>query len=387
MTSVPAHGPIAAALATHAAASARAFEERAQTVGASEIGRCARQVFYAKSEGDSDFGAPRNPDYVDGWGAKTRGTVFEKHFWVPALRARYGDRLLFAGSAQETFVKGFLSGTPDGLITAFERDGLAHLGVPDIGGDGSLLLECKTVDPRIKIDGPKPEHAYQVQVGLGLIHESTSHRPECGLISYVDASHWDEVYEFPIKRDPKIFENAQRRALRILTAACPEALPPEGWIAGGKECARCPFSNACFAAEARVPSAANKPSRALVADVVALAREAKRREAALDAATAALREVQHAIKENMRAEGVRRVAAAGVSVIWSAIKGRPAYDMPAIRAAAAAAGIDLAEFETTGAPTDRLVIIVSIIPTRDLSEERKTNRDSEKERGIDHVKE
>ena len=89
----------------------------------------------------------------------------------------------------------------------------------------------------------------------------------------------------------------------------------------------------------------------------------------------------------MRAEGVRRVAADGVSVIWSAIKGRPAYDMPAIRAAAAAAGIDLAEFETTGAPTDRLVIIVSIIPTRDLSEERKTNRDSEKERGIDHVKE
>jgi hypothetical protein len=101
MMSTTAHssGPIGTALAAHAAAGARAFEGRAQVVGASEIGLCARQVFYAKNEDDSDFGAPRNPDYVDGWGAKTRGTIFEEHFWVPALRARYDDRLLFTGSA------------------------------------------------------------------------------------------------------------------------------------------------------------------------------------------------------------------------------------------------------------------------------------------------
>jgi hypothetical protein len=48
-----------------------------------------------------------------------------------------------------------------------------------------------------------------------------------------------------------------------------------------------------------------------------------------------------------------------VSVLWSAVKGRPSYDVPAIREAAAAAGIDLTKFERTGEPSDRLVIQVT----------------------------
>ena len=108
-----------------------------------------------------------------------------------------------------------------------------------------------------------------------------------------------------------------------------------------------------------MPTGAVAPTPDLAAKIVKLAREAKRREVALDAATTALREVQHAIKENMRAEGVHRVATDGVSVTWSAVKGRPAYDMPAIRAAATAAGINIAQFETIGAPTDRLVIQIA----------------------------
>jgi len=55
---------------------------------------------------------------------------------------------------------------------------------------------------------------------------------------------------------------------------------------------------------------------------------------------------------------VRRVASDGVSVVWSPIKGRPSYDMPAIRKAAAQVGIDLAQFETTGDPSDRLTITI-----------------------------
>lgn len=352
-------GPITMALTEYALTLERPFEARGQTVGASEIGRCSRQVYYSKHEGDPDFGAPRNADYVDGWGAKKRGAIFENHFWVPALRARYGERLLFAGDAQQTFIKAFLSGTPDGLVVEFERDGLAHLGVPDIAGDGSLLVECKTIDPRIKVDKPKPEHVFQVQVGLGLVHELTPHRPEYALISYVDASHWDEVYEFPIKRDPEIFANAQRRALKILTATFAEALAPEGWISGGKECDSCPFSNACFAAESAVPRTAHEPSPALTTEIVALAHKAKHCEAGVDAWTSALHTAQHEIKKTMRAAGVRRIAADGVSVVWSAVKGRPAYDMVGIRATATAAGIDITKFETVGAPTDRLVIQIA----------------------------
>jgi hypothetical protein len=50
------------------------------------------------------------------------------------------------------------------------------------------------------------------------------------------------------------------------------------------------------------------------------------------------------------------------------VKGRPAFDMVKIRAAATAAGINIAEFETVGAATDRLAIqVTGTIPPRDLS--------------------
>ena len=228
---------IAPALAAYARASNRTFEARVQTIGASEIGACLRRNFFIKAEG-SDFGTARDPDFTEGWGAPTRGTVFERAFWEPALRAQFGDRLLFAGGQQETLALGFLSGTPDGLIVGLDSDVLAPLGVPDLGGDGSLLLEAKTVDPRTRPDGlPKNAHVYQVQVGLGLVHALTRHRPEFGLVGYTDASYWDLTYEFPIRRDPTVFAVAQSRARQILAARSAAALAPEGRVTAGESVA------------------------------------------------------------------------------------------------------------------------------------------------------
>jgi hypothetical protein len=345
------------ALDAYVSASERTFAGRENTVGASDVGQCARKVFYAKHEGDPDFGAPRNTDFVHGWGARQRGTTFESAFWVPALRARFGERLLLAGEQQETFALGFLSGTPDGLVTALESDVLALLGVPNIGGDASLVVECKTIDPRAKLDGPKPEHAFQAQVQLGLIHALTRHRPEHALLSYADASFWDLVYEFPILRDPAVFETAQRRAADVLTARSADELKPEGWIAGGRECELCPYSCACGGERARVPQQASEPPDAqFVAEIADLARETKRREIASAAGIAAHRKAQHEIKERLRARGFRHVVGDGVSVTWASVKGRQRFDHKAIREAATAAGIDVTKFETVGEPTDRLVI-------------------------------
>jgi hypothetical protein len=242
---------IALALAGYARFEVRRdFVARSQTIGASEIGRCARQLFYLKNEGDPVHGACRNPDFVEGWGNPVRGTVFEESFWTPALSAAYGDRLRFAGKDQETFVKGFLSATPDGLLIDLADDALAPLGVASLGGDRSLVVECKSVHPNTRLTEPKLAHVYQVQVGLGLIRELTEHRPEYALISYTNASDWSETREFVVERDPAIFDVAQRRALQILTAMFAEALPPEGLTSGGRECEWCPYSNACLSAEA-----------------------------------------------------------------------------------------------------------------------------------------
>jgi hypothetical protein len=364
-------GPIGATLAAYALAGERVFEARGQTVGGSEVGQCARKIFYLKHEG-SEFGSPRDPGFTDSWGARLRGSTFETAIFVPAMRAKFGDHLLFAGDAQQTLTLGFLSATPDALIVGLEHNALVPLGVADIGGDGSIIVEVKTIDPRAKLDGPKPEHAFQVQVQLGLIRALTNHQPEYAVITYTDASFWDLTREFAVRFDPQVFEAAQQRATKIMTARFSSELLPEGWIAGGRECERCPFTRACGITRAAVPTGAVAPPKPAT-KIIAMARRAKRREAALDAATAALRKVQHEIKETMRAAGVHRVAADGVSVIWSAVKGRPSYDMSAIRTAAAAAGIDINQFETVGAATDRLVIQIAgnPIPACDLNRESK----------------
>jgi hypothetical protein len=358
---------IAEALADYAKATARHFLGRENTVGASEVGQCARKIYLAKNVGDPVYGAACDEDYADPWGAALRGRLFEDHFWVPALRARFGAQLLYAGDQQQTLVFGFLSATPDGLLIDQPHDVLASLGIAGIGGDGSIVVECKTIDPRVKLDAPKPEHAFQAQVQIGLFRKLTRcHQPEVAVISYVNASFFDDVTEFAVRFDPAVFENAKRRAAAIATARSTDQLKPEGWIAGGRECEFCPFTKACGVIRHTVPTQtiAETPDPQFVAEIADLAREAKQRRAAVELTTAALREVEHEIKERLRAKGVHRVETGDVSVAWSAVKGRPSYDMPGIREAAAKAGIDLAEYETVGSPTDRLVIRATGHPAR-----------------------
>jgi hypothetical protein len=333
------------ALDAHASGLQRAFDhDRAQTVGASEVGQCARKVYWTKNADDPAHSAQRDEGYVDGWGARLRGQVFEDHFWVPAMRARFGDALKFAGAEQQTFVSGFLSATPDGLVAA---------------PDGCFLIECKTVDPRTKLDGAKPAHAFQVQVQLGLVREITGYKPTHAIISYTDTSFWNEVIEFTIAFDPAIYETAKRRAAKIVTALSFDELKPEGWIAGGKECEWCPFTKACGRERSRVPKQTSAADPQFAAEIADLAREVKRLETAADATATQLRGVQHEIRERLRAKGVRRVSGDGASVTWSSVKGRASFDMKRIREAAANAGIDLAQYETTGDATDRLVITLT----------------------------
>jgi hypothetical protein len=348
---------IAEALASYANATARVFEDRAQSVGASEVGQCARKIFWLKNEDDPAHAAPRDPDYVDTWGARTRGSIFEAHFWEPALRQRFGDNLLYAGADQQTLTSEFLSATPDGLLINLPRDSLVSLDIADLGSDGSLLVECKTADPRTALDKAKPEHVFQAQCQLGLIRTLTKHRPDYALISYSDASFWNEGKEFAVCFDEAIFLNARTRARQIMTAMTGEELPPEGWIAGGQECRYCPFTCPCGRQRHDVPRRVTEnPDPQFVAEITDLARAIKAQESESEAASTKLRQLQHDIRERLRARGVSRIVGDGVAVTWGAVKGRQSFDMKGIREAAAAAGIDLSRFETVGDSTDRLII-------------------------------
>ena len=352
---------IAEALAEYAKATARVFLGRENSIGASEVGQCARKIFFAKNVGDSVYGAACDEDYADPWGAALRGRLFEDHCWVPALRARYRRQAALCRRSATDIRLRFPVGDAGWLMIDQPRDALAALGIADIGGDGSIVVECKTIDPRVKLDAPKPEHAFQVQVQIGLFRELTPHRPEVALISYANASFLDDVIEFVVRFEPAIFANAKRRAAAILTAQEAQQLKPEGWIAGGRECEFCAFNRACGVIRHAVPTkpVTGLPDPQFVAEIADLAREAKQRRAEAEAATRRQRAAEEDIRERLRAKRLRRIAGDDFTVVWSPVKGRPSYDMQAIREAAAKAGIDLGEYETVGESTDRLVIRVA----------------------------
>jgi hypothetical protein len=69
--------------------------------------------------------------------------------------------------------------------------------------------------------------------------------------------------------------------------------------------------------------------------------------------------IREVIDIHVRATGrVFADRSATVRVTWSNVNGRPAFDMKAIREAAAQAGIDLSQFENVGDPADRLTISI-----------------------------
>ena len=329
---------------------------RAFTIGASDIGQCIRKVFFVKHGGE------RNPGYVDVWGATLRGSIIEQAFWIPALRARLGANLKFIGDRQRQFKRGFISATPDALLINAPHDFLAPLGVADIGND-CLLLECKSVDPRVKLDAPKPEHRYQAIVQLGVVRDTTEYQPNFVLLTYIDASFWDTINEFVVEFNPEVYANAKARAVNVINARSASELPPEGWIAGGKECERCPFTKACGIERRAVPPNGNEcADPQFAAEMRELAITYKLRQADIDAAEARLRAIKYEIQERLRAKQLRRVAGDDFSVNWTPVKGRQRFDVKALSAAAAAAGVGVEEFQTAATPGDRLDVRVREVP-------------------------
>jgi hypothetical protein len=270
------------------------------------------------------------------------------------MHARFGKHLLFAGKKQQTFINGFLSATPDGMLVNLAENMQRAIGVT---ATDCVMVECKTIDPRTNLIEAKDENVYQTHVQMGLVRELTPYKPTHSVISYTDASWWHEVKEFVVAFDPAVYANAKARALQVMTGDAADELKPEGWIAGGHECRYCPFTKACGIERRNLPfgdEAEIDPQFA--AEMRDLALEARQHEAERDAAERALRLAQEKIKARLREKGVRRIP--GV-VAWSSVKGRAGYDNKAIQAAAKDAGIDIKQFATEGKPGDRLTISVA----------------------------
>lgn len=322
--------------------------DRLNTHGSSEAGRCARQSAFAKLEVPPDLG------YVPTWGAALRGDIIEADFFVPGLHTSLppGVELLYAGRDQVTRVDGYLSATPDGLLVGVPRDCLAHLGVPDIGCD-ELLIECKSIDPRMHLRSAKPEHAFQVQVAMGVLRATTEHQPKYALLTYINASFLNDITEFAIKFDQAVYRAAHDRARRILGAADPGELPPEGKMAGGAECRYCGWAEQCIGATiASIPTSSSGLGDNAVSELKGL-RDIERRLADQGAEFEMLHAAAcEAIKQFLREHGVRQHRDKDWSVSWAPVAGRQTLDTKALEAA----GIDVEAYRKEGKAGERLIV-------------------------------
>lgn len=336
--------------------------DRSLTVGASEIGLCERRVFCTKDQLRKAKLAkktlPPPIEMTGSWGASVRGTVMEEQFWVPAMRAKYGKRLAWIGRDQRTLALGNLSATPDGVLTGV-RNELREFGIKTVKS-GCVLLECKTIDPRVTLREAKAENRYQVQVQMGLVRECTEYKPDYAVISYVNASFWDEVEEYAESFDPKIFEAAKSRADKILSATRMDQLKPEGIISGGRECEYCPFTKECYKDVRDVPKYEVDPR--MVDDQQWIEMIKQQCDAVLeleeqkDTVEEAIAEGKLQIKDELKKANIRKIK--GV-VSWSPIKGAARVDNAKFQAAALAAGIDVDDYRVVGEPTDRFQILAN----------------------------
>ena len=291
-------------LAEHIAPPAR-YWDRLDTVGASEIGQCARRIWYVKHE---------EPHEESGWGFKERGHHVER--WViERLRAAHVP-IEHAGDNQRTLSDGFLSATPDGRIDRTSFD-------------------VKSFDPR-KTRLPEEAHIFQVRLGARLDPDA-----DHGILVYVNASDFEDIREFgpwPQLNDEE-YEGARVRARTIITATTPDTFLREGKF--DDECKRysCPFQEQCLGEKIEGRGKLSKEDEARIADIQARYKAAER-----DA-----NRLKEEFRETLRAADVRSVN--GVGNV-SRRSGRESLDTEAMERD----GIDLAPYRKTGVDYDAITI-------------------------------
>lgn len=203
--------------------------DRTQFVSSSEVGKCARQIYFSK-----------NLPPIEGrfkWGFAERGHGHEA--WVVEKLKAIETEFEFnhMGNEQVSFYAGYQSGTPDGTWVKMFASW--------------ILFEHKSFDPRSKVSNfPKPEHIAQVVQNMDLVEECLNITFDGALLVYSNASDFSSTHEFWIDRSsPEVGEMMialEKRAEAIMTAKSADEVEPEGLFNGG--CKTCAYGSQCSAA-------------------------------------------------------------------------------------------------------------------------------------------
>lgn len=345
--------------------------ERGKTIGASEIGMCARNVGYRKSATPVDATYDENA-----LGAAARGDIMEDGWSAPLLRnavAKIGGELIWAGQDNQMSLvnaDAWVSATPDGLAINVPWDCLAKYGVPqiydvaDVAASPQQQVDCivvefKSYDPRTNVEKlPKIQHVDQVNMQMGLIRttefvdangEVTEYAPSYAMIVYTDASDYMKMQVAIVKYDHKGYLGQLSRAQHIMKAAGwtmtkngphfnpenvkgVELLRPEGKIGGGAECRYCAYSKRCLGYSALVPKVAQLPPKKVVAKIRELAHMLNSEKAAIEEATQKKNRIEADLKESLAEAGTKYLDTGEVKLNWKRGDGKEITDTKAMAA-------------------------------------------------------
>ena len=314
-------------------------------VSASQIGLCEMRQFYMMQRGPVQIEDER----TDAWGVFARGDTGEE--WVAGVfdRAQLaehgGPRLGLAFSAtgkhQVTVIDEInkLAATPDGIMWL---------------GSEPILLEIKTIDPRVSLDGPKPAHHRQVMFAMALVARVHSIKPKRAVILYVDCSNYANVTAFDVDYDEVEGDALIDRAKRIHTAALDD-LQPEGVFDGGNECKTCDFAAQCKAYQVERVERAEASAPIDDGDLSDLDDLAAQREAAIQMEGEAKRLKESAtnqIRMILDDQNLSFAQTPNYSIRQSVTKGRETCDWRQ----AVEDGVDLSDYVSVGNGYPRLTV-------------------------------
>lgn len=332
--------------------------DRTQTVGASEVFDCIRKVFFKKR--GKEFGYEKDANSEDSWGASKRGDLLENHYIVPALSnfLPEGAKLLYAGDDQKTLFHEKNSATPDGLIVGLARDALSDLGIPDIKSD-CIVIEMKTIDPRVGLKEEKTIHHGQAQIQMGIFRETTKYKPYYAVVLYVDASFLDNIKPFVVEYDEMKWQAAQKRANTIWEYDNPKQFRPEGKF--DDSCTYCEYKTECsLVTIGSIPPEEKKAvySEEGQEEVGKLVKEIRELENKMELEKKSVEEKRYEVKRILEREKTRKMQAPDRKwrITWFSQAGRKTVDMDALKETLKEYEIDIEDFMKEGRPFDTLRI-------------------------------
>lgn len=215
--------------------------DRSKFVTSSEIGKCARMIWFAKYAAEHNIPPPQDVSsfQTSGWGFWARGHNVEAWVVEQLRRSDASADFKYIGDEQVSFYCDAQSGTPDGVM---------------IDTAGITVFDIKSMDPRKGRKGlPEDSHVKQVIQNMDLIEQCTDLIPSGGKLIYVNCSNYEEMYEFDIERNEDLMDELNARAHMIMSAEQAEDVEPEGIYNNG--CGFCPFKSHCNDAQTRAKSA------------------------------------------------------------------------------------------------------------------------------------